>query len=76
MQLRKISLSPVDFAKKLSELEAQFDDHDEKIEAIFRVIQELIGPDQKPKKKRIGYTVKEKQATYGKKAKGKGGVGT
>ena len=76
VQLRKISLSPVDFAKKLSELEAQFDDHDEKIEAIFRVIQELIGPDQKPKKKRIGYTVKEKQATYGKKAKGKGGVGT
>jgi hypothetical protein len=50
VQLRKISLSPVDFAKKLSELKAQFKVHDEKIEAIFRVIQELIGPDQKPKK--------------------------
>ena len=66
-------MSHADLAKKLSELDAQFKDHDEKIEAIFRVIQELIGPDEKVKKKQIGYTVKEKQASYGRKSKGKKG---
>ena len=69
VQLRRVIVSHPDIAKKLNELEAQFKNHDEKIEAIFRVIQELIGPDEKPKKKRISYTVKEKQAAYGRKSK-------
>ncbi len=69
VQLRRVIVSHAGLAKKLSELKAQFKDHDEKIEAIFRVIQELIGPDQKPKKKRIGYTVKEKQASYRRRSK-------
>ena len=76
VQLRKIIGSQEKLEEKLRKIEHHIEDHDEKIEAIFRVIQELIGPDQKSKKKRIGYTVKEKQAKYGKKAKGKGGVRT
>ena len=50
VQLRRAIVSHTDLAKKINELEAQFKDHDEKIEAIFRVIHELIGPDEKPKK--------------------------
>ena len=69
VQLRRVVVSHADLTKRLTEVEAQFKDHDEKIVAIFRVIQELIGPDEKPKKKRIGYTVKEKQAAYGRKSK-------
>ena len=74
VQLRRVVVSHADLTKRLTEVEAQFKDHDEKIVAIFRVIQELIGPDEKPKKKRIGYTVKEKQSAYGRRSKGKGGV--
>ena len=76
VQLRKIIGSHEKLEEKLRKIEHHIEDHDEKIETIFRVIQELIGPDEKPKKKRIGYTVKEKQATYGKKAKGKRSVRT
>ena len=76
VQHRKIIGSHEKLEEKLRKIEHHIEDHDEKIEAIFRVIQELIKPDQKPKKKRIGYTVKEKQASYGRKSKGKGSVRT
>ena len=76
VHLRRMIVSHADLAKKFTELEAQFKDHDEKIEAIFEVIHQLISPDEKLKKKRIGYTVKEKQASYGRRSKGKGSVRT
>ena len=69
VQLRKIIRSHEKLEEKLRKIEHHIEDHDEKIEAIFRVIQELIGPDEKPKKKRIGYTVKEKQTPYRRKTK-------
>ena len=69
VQLRKIIGSHEKLEEKLRKIEHHIEDHDEKIEEIFRVIQELIGTDDKPKKKRIGYTVKEKQASYGRKSK-------
>ena len=68
VQLRRMIVSHEDLAKKLSDLETQFEDHDEKIDAIFEVIHELINTGDKPRKK-IGFTVKEKQASYGKKSK-------
>ena len=68
VQLRKMIVTHEELARKLSELETQFEGHDEKIQAIFKVIHELINPDNKPQKK-IGFTVKEKQASYGKKSK-------
>ena len=76
VQLRKVIGTHEKLEEKLRKIEHHIEDHDEKIEAIFRVIQELIGTDQKPKKKRIGYTVKEKQASYGRESKGKGSVRT
>jgi phage regulator Rha-like protein len=71
VQLRKIIGSHEKLEEKLRKIEHHIEDHDEKIEAIFRVIQELIGPDEKSKKKRIGYTVKEKQVAYGRRSKKK-----
>lgn len=43
-------------------------DNDQQIQAIFEAIHQLMVPPEKPKKK-IGYTVKEKQKGYGKKPK-------
>lgn len=68
VQLRRMIVTHEELARKLSGLETQFEGHDEKIQAIFKVIHELINPDNKPQKK-IGFTVKEKQASYGKKSK-------
>jgi len=50
----------------LREIESRLEDHDEKIEVIFEAIKQLIETDTTPKKK-IGFTVKEKQAAYRRK---------
>ena len=68
VQLRKISLSQKQVAHKLQEIESRLEDHDEKIEAIFEAIRQLINPLKKTGK-RIGFTVKEKQAVYRRKTK-------
>ena len=41
--------------------------YDENFRIVFEAIKQLIEVEEKPKKKRIGYTVKEKQATYRRK---------
>jgi uncharacterized membrane protein len=53
-------------AKKLKELEHHIKDHDEKIQAIFEAIQQLITLPEKTNKK-IGFTAKEAQKSYAKK---------
>jgi ORF6N domain-containing protein len=63
VQLRKMSLSRKQLIKKLQEIEMRLEDHDERIEVIFEAIKQLIETDTKPRK-RIGFTVKEKQAAY------------
>jgi hypothetical protein len=68
VQFRKIIGSHGKIDKKLKELEHRLEDHDEKLEAVFEVIRELITPSEKTKK-RIGFTVKEKQAAYRRKRK-------
>ena len=67
VQLRKIPSSQMQLVQMLREIESRLEDHDEKIEVIFEAIKQLIEIEEKPKKKRIGYTVKEKQATYRRK---------
>ena len=37
----------------LKKIEHHIEDHDEKIEAIIKVIHELIDPDEKPKKNEL-----------------------
>ncbi len=68
VQLRKMIDSHSELSRKLSDLERKLGDHDEQIQAIFEAIRQLMAPPDK-KKRKIGYTVKEKQARYGKKEK-------
>ena len=67
-QLRQMLTTNSKLAKKLLELEANLKDHDEKISLVFDAIRQLMAPPEKSKKK-IGFTVKEKQKAYKKKTK-------
>ena len=68
VQLRKMIDSHAELSRKLSDLERKLGDHDEQIQAIFEAIRQLMAPPDN-KVKKIGFTVKEKQKAYGKKAK-------
>jgi hypothetical protein len=39
----------------VSELERKFDDHDERIAAVFEAIRQLLQPPEEPAKDRIGF---------------------
>ena len=65
VQLRILMASHDELANKLAELERHLRGHDDQIQAIFEAIQQLIAPTE-TKKKKIGFTVKEKQKAYGK----------
>jgi len=66
VHLRKMIASHKELAKKLKELEHLIKDHDDKILAIFEAIQQLITLPEDSQKK-IGFTAKERQKSYGKK---------
>jgi phage regulator Rha-like protein len=68
VRLRQIMATHKQLARKLLELERHLKDHDQQIQAIFEAIHQLMTPPEKPKRK-IGFTVKEKQKAYGKKRK-------
>jgi len=70
VQLRKMINSHAELSRKLSDLERKFGDYDEQIQAIFEAIRQLMAPPDK-KVKKIGFTVKEKQKAYSKRAKKK-----
>lgn len=69
VHLRKIIASHDTLARKLAELEHHLENHDEQIQAIFEAIRQLMLPPDNKDKKKIGFTVKEKQKRYGKKAR-------
>jgi phage regulator Rha-like protein len=64
VHLRKMIASHKELAKKLTELEHHIKDHDEKIQAIFEAIQQLITRPEEESKKKIGFTAKEAQKSY------------
>jgi hypothetical protein len=66
VQLRKISSSQTQLARELREVEARLENHDEKIQAVFEAIRQLMTPPEKPRK-RIGFEVKEPKGRYGKR---------
>ena len=70
VHLRKMIASHDRLAQKLAELEHHLEDHDEQIKAIFEAIRQLVTTPEKSRKK-IGYTVKEKQALFAAKTKRK-----
>ncbi len=58
VRLREMVATHREMARKLAELEQRLEDHDEKIEAIFKAIRQLMAPPEKERKK-IGFEVKE-----------------
>jgi regulator of replication initiation timing len=70
VRLREMLATHKELSRKLSDLEQRIEGHDEQIQAIFEAIRQLMLPADKPRKK-IGYTVKEKQKAYEKRVKKK-----
>ena len=70
VKLRELLATHKELASKLQDLEQQLKGHDEQIQTIFEVIQQLLTPPEQPRKK-IGFEVKEGHAAYGKSAKGR-----
>ncbi len=64
VRLRRILSSHKELARKLEELERRIGAHDQKIEAVFQAIRQLMTPPD-PKKLKIGFIVKERAAKYG-----------
>ena len=58
VKLREILSTNKELAQKLKELKLKIDSHDNQIQAIFEVINQLITPPEKPKRK-IGFTIEE-----------------
>lgn len=70
VRLRQILATHKELSRNLVDLEQRIENHDEQIQAIFEAIRQLMAPPDK-KVKKIGFTVKEKQKAYLKRAKKK-----
>ena len=66
VRLREFLATHRELADKVAELERNLGAHDQQIQAVFRVIRQLMAP-PKVKRRPIGFLVKEKAAPYGKK---------
>ncbi len=67
VKLREMLSTHKDLSHKLAQLERKIEKHDEDIITIFNARRELMTPPE-PKKKEIGFHVKEKKAKYGLKS--------
>ena len=65
VRLRKMLVAHKDLKRKLAALEKRYDDQ---FKIVFEAIAELMTPPEKPRRK-IGFEVKEKRASYGRKRK-------
>jgi hypothetical protein len=63
VRLRQLMATHTDLARKLTALEQKYD---EQFKVVFDAIRALMTPPEKPHKK-IGFVVKEKRATYGRR---------
>jgi hypothetical protein len=70
VRLREMLATHKELSRKFAFLEQRIEGHDEQIQVIFEAIHQLMAPPDK-KVKKIGFTVKEKQKAYVKKAKEK-----
>jgi hypothetical protein len=62
-QLRKMLSTHEDLKRKIESMEKKYDEH---FQIVFEAIKQLLSEEDKPKKK-IGFTVKEKQKAYAKR---------
>ena len=63
VRLRQLLATHTDLARKMTSLEQKYD---EQFKIVFEAIRQLMTPPAKPRKK-IGFEVKEKGATYGRR---------
>jgi len=63
VRLREAMAGSKELARWLDELEKRIASHDESIQALFQAIRQLMAP-KEPAKKRIGFQLKEKRASY------------
>ena len=70
VRLREMLATHKELARKLTALEQHLRGHDQQIQAIFEAIRQLMTPPEKPRKK-IGFQLKERRATYSTKEKHK-----
>lgn len=68
VRLRQMLAAHTDLERKVDNLEKKYD---KQFKVVFDAIRVLMAPPDKKGKKRIGFTVKEKQKAFGKKAKKK-----
>jgi len=66
VKLREMLATHKDLDRKLAELERKYDDQ---FKIVFEAIRQLMAPPDKKGKRKIGFTIKEKQKKYGKRVK-------
>jgi len=64
VRLREMVAANAQLASKLEELEGRLDSHDEAIVDLFATLKRLLEPPDPPKKREIGFHVREKAAQY------------
>ena len=64
VRLREMVAANAQLASKLAELERRLDSHDEVIVDLFATLKRLLEPPESPKKREIGFHVREKAAPY------------
>jgi ORF6N domain len=64
VRLREMVAANAQLAAKLEELEKRLDSHDEAIVDLFAALKQLLEPPEPPKRREIGFHVREKAARY------------
>ena len=64
VRLREMVAANAQLATKLQELERRLDSHDEGIANLFAALKQLVGPSEPPKRREIGFHVRENSARY------------
>jgi hypothetical protein len=64
VRLREMVAANAQLAAKLEELERRLDSHDEAIVDLFAALKRLLEPTEPPKRREIGFHVREKTARY------------
>ncbi len=64
VRLREMVAANAQLAAKLEELERRFDSHDEAIANLFATLKRLLEPTDAPKRREIGFHVRETAARY------------
>jgi ORF6N domain len=64
VRLREMVAANAQLAAKLRELERRLDSHDEGIANLFAALKQLVEPSEPPKRREIGFHVRENSARY------------